>query len=82
MKHYEISNLLHDPIVSKFVTRKWIEIDDLSSSQYSANKNIKFETSLFRTDLCDYSDGYIFYIALMAILQMGISFTNTDNASR
>ena len=67
MEPYEISNLLHDSIVSKFVTRKQIEISDLSSSQYSANKQIRFETSVFRKDLCDYSDGYIFYVALMMV---------------
>ena len=67
MEPCEISNLLHDSIVSKFVTRKQIEISDLSSSQYSANKQIRFETSVFRKDLCDYSDGYIFYVALMMV---------------
>ena len=29
------------------------------SSQYSFNKNIRFKTSMLRSDLCDYSDAYI-----------------------
>ena len=59
MEHYKISKLLSDSSVFKFVTKKWIEINDLSSGQYSVNKSIKFETSMLRSDLCDYSDAYI-----------------------
>ena len=35
MKHYYISKLLNDSTVSKFVRKKWVEVNDLSSSQYS-----------------------------------------------
>ena len=41
------------------MTRKFIKVNNLSSSQYSVNKKIKFETSMLRSDLCDYSDTYI-----------------------
>ena len=33
MEHYRISKLLNDSIASKFVTKKWIEVSDLSSGQ-------------------------------------------------
>ena len=59
MEHYKTSKLLNDSIVSKFVNKKSIEINDLSSGQYSVNKNIRFKTSMLRLDLCDYSDAYI-----------------------
>ena len=39
--------------------KKWIEVNDLSSGQYSVNKNIRFKTSMLRSDLCNYSDAYI-----------------------
>ena len=29
MKHYKISELLNNSTVSKFVTRKWFEVNDL-----------------------------------------------------
>ena len=29
MKHYKISKLLNNSTVSKFVTRKWVEVNDL-----------------------------------------------------
>ena len=39
--------------------KKWIKINDLSSGQYSFNKNIRFKSSMLISDLCDYSDAYI-----------------------
>ena len=42
MEHYKISKLLNDLTESKFVTKKWVEVNDLSSGQYSVNKNIRF----------------------------------------
>ena len=40
MKHYEISKLLNNSTVSKFVAKRWIKVNDLSRGQYSDNKNI------------------------------------------
>ena len=51
MEHYKISKLLNDSTVSKFVTKKWVEVNDLWSGQYSVNKNIRFKTSMLRSDL-------------------------------
>ena len=58
MEQCKISKLLYDSTVSKSVTKKWIEVNDLSSCQYPVNKNISFKTSLLRSDLYDYSDAY------------------------
>ena len=57
--HYKISKPLKDSTVSKFVKKKWIEVNDLSSGQYSVNKNIRFKPSFLRSYLCDYSNAYI-----------------------
>ena len=56
MKHYEISKLLKISTVPKFVTKKWIEVNDLSCGKYSVKKNIRFRNSMLRSDFCDYSD--------------------------
>ena len=58
MEHYKISKLLNDWTVSKFVTKKWVEVNDLSSGQYSVNKNIRFTTSMLGSNLCCYNDAY------------------------
>ena len=59
MEHYKISKLSNNLTVSKFLTKEWTEINDLSSSEYSPNKNIRFKNSMLRPDLCDYGDAYI-----------------------
>ena len=51
--------MLNEFTVSKFVIKKWIEVNDLSSGQYSVYKNIRFKNSILRSHLCDYSDAYI-----------------------
>ena len=53
MEHYKISKVLKDLSVSKFVAKQWIEVNDLSSSQHSDNKNNQFKISMLRSDLCD-----------------------------
>ena len=63
--------------VSKFVTRKWVEVNDLSSRQYSVNKNIRFKTPMLRSDLCHYSDAYIFVKETVTV--KGSNNTNRRN---
>ena len=41
MEHYKKSKLLKDSTVSKFVTKNWMKVNDLSTDQYSVNKNIQ-----------------------------------------
>ena len=46
----------------RFITNKWIEIHDQSSNaenRYKRSKQIRFKTSMLRSDLCDFSDAYI-----------------------
>ena len=59
MEHYKISKILNDSAVSKIMTKKCIEVNDLSSGLYSVNKNIRLKTSLLRSNLCGYSNAYI-----------------------
>ena len=68
MEHYKIPKLLNGSTVSMFVARKWIAINDLSIGHYSVNKNIRFKTSMLRSDLCDYSDAYIVVKGTVALL--------------
>ena len=67
MEHHNISKLLNDSTVSKSVTRKWIEVNDLTSSQYSANKNIRFKNSILGSDLYDQNDAFIIEKGAIAI---------------
>ena len=44
---------------SKFRTKNWVEINDESKESYSANSDIRFKTTMLRSNLCDYADAYI-----------------------
>ena len=64
MEYQKITNLLDTTSdnVSRFITRKWVEVYDQSSSaedRYKPSKQIRFRTSMLRSDLCDFSDAYI-----------------------
>ena len=38
-------------MVLKFLTNKWVEVNDLSTGRYSVNKNIRFKTLMLKLDL-------------------------------
>ena len=61
MEYQKIANLLKDESnkPSIFRTKNWVEINDGVRVVYSANKQIRFKTSMLRSSLCDYSDTYI-----------------------
>ena len=77
MEFNKINNLLgpaHDK-VPRFVTKKWIEVQSQSGNTYNTSKPIRFKTSLLRSDLCDYSDAYVW-------VKEKITVTNpNDNAN-
>ena len=65
MEYQKIVNLLDTTPdnVPRFITKKWVEVHDQSGSaddSYKLNKQIRFKISVLRSDLCDYSDAYIF----------------------
>ena len=44
---------------SKFRTKNWVEVNDELRGTYNVNSQIKFNTSMLSSTLCDYSDAYI-----------------------
>ena len=64
MEYQNIINLLGtiSDNVPRFITKKWIEVHDQSGTaedRYKPGKQIRYKTSMLRSDLCDYSDAYI-----------------------
>ena len=61
MEYQKIVNSLDDTSnkLSKFTTRNWAEINDASRLTYNTNNDIRFKTSMIRSNLCPYSDAYI-----------------------
>ena len=60
MEYQKIASLLDSASnqPSKFRTRNWVEINDESRGTYTSN-DIKFKTTMLRSNLCDYADAYI-----------------------
>ena len=77
MEFNKINNLLGPAYdkVPRFITKKWIEVQSQSGNTYNTSKPIRFKTSMLRSDLCDYSDAYVW-------VKGKITITNeNDNAN-
>ena len=74
MEYQKITNLLDDTTnqLSKFRTKNYVEINDESEGR-CYNSNIRFKASMIRSNLCDYSDAYIFVKGTITVL-------NTEDA--
>ena len=55
---------------SKFRTKNWVEINDDQGGLYTSN-NIKFKTTMLRSNLCDYADAYILVKGTITITGAG-----------
>ena len=79
MEFQKISNFLDttldDKDLPRFVTKKWIKVYDQSEKNYSPNKEIRIKRSMLRSNLCNFSDAYIF-------VKRTIAVTNPNNAKR
>ena len=48
--------------VPRFITKRWVEVHDQSGNvkdTYKLSKQIRFKTSMLRSDLCDFIHAYI-----------------------
>ena len=72
MEYQKIAKLLESTSdnLSKFRTRNWIEINDESRGNY-ANSDIRFKTTMLRSNLCDYADSYILVKGTITITGAG-----------
>ena len=67
--------------LTKFRRRNWVEINNKSQAAYNnnnnvGNNNIRFKTSMIRSNLCDYSDVYI-----LVKETIGVPNTATEGAA-
>ena len=77
MECQEKANLLENEVAlnasiqqSKFRTRNWVEINYESRGTYTSN-DIKFKTTMLRSNLCDYADVYIIVKGTITIAGAG-----------
>ena len=62
MEYQKIANFFDNEVAliasnqpSKFRTRNWVEINNESRGTYT-NNDIKFKTTMLRSNLCDHAD--------------------------
>ena len=72
--HQKISSFLNDSTVPKFMTQKWIEVNNSSSGLTITKNNRILKIPMLRSDLCDYSGSYIVVKG-----RITLSDTNIDN---
>ena len=79
MEYQQIINLLdNSPNQSfKFRTKNWVEINDDACGTYNTNSQIKFNTSMLKSNLCDYSDACVLMRGTVTITGAG----DDDNAN-
>ena len=72
MKYQKIANMLESTSdnLSKFKTRNWVEINNESKGNYT-NSEIRLNTTMLRSDLCDYADSYILVKGTITITGAG-----------
>ena len=72
MEYQKITNLLDTTSdnVPRFITKKWVEVHDQSGNaedRYKPSKQIRFKTSMLRSDLCDFSDAILMWKELLLL---------------
>ena len=74
MEYRKITNVLGSILIKylDLLLKKWIEVHDQSRETYNTNKQIRFKTSMLRSDLSDYNDTYI-------VVKGKITVTNPNN---
>ena len=70
--------------VSRFITKTWVEVHGQSGStgnRYKPSKQIRFKTSMLRSDFCDFSDAYIVVVKGTITLRKPVrrNFIDTRN---
>ena len=72
IEYQKIANLLDNASnqSSRFRTRNLVEVNDDSPGTYT-NADIKFKTTMLKSDLCDYADAYIFVKGTITIAGAG-----------
>ena len=84
IKYKKIINLLDSTTnqPSKFGTKNWIELNDDSRGTYYINSQIRFETSMLKSSLCNYSDTCIHIKGTITIPNTVVAGAATNNINK
>ena len=77
MEYQNIIYLLRRNQPSKYRTKNWIEINDDSHWTYNTNSQVKFKTSMLKSNVCDYIDAFTLVKGNTTVTEVG-----ADDATR
>ena len=75
-----LDNISNQPC--KVRTKKWVEINDESRGAYNTKSQIKFETTMLKSSLCDYSDAYILVKGTITVNNTAAADAAANNADK
>ena len=79
LKHQKILNLLNEANDSKFLTRKWTIVNNISNANYGLGNEIIYNKEVLKSNLCDNNDAYILVRGDIGITEHGatqVAFKN------
>ena len=80
IEYQKIINLLDTSNQSsKFVTKNQVEINDESRGTQNFNSQIKFKTTILKSSLCGYSDGYLLGKGSITVNNTAAEDANANN---
>ena len=69
------------PNQSKFKVKNWVKINDESRGTYDYISDIKFKTSMIKSNLFDYSDAYIHVKGNITVPNTAVSGAAVNNTN-
>ena len=66
---------------TRFRTENWVEINDESKRKYD-NSNIRFKTSMIRSNLCDFNDAYILVKGTITVPNTAAAGASVNNTNK
>ena len=68
--------------LSQFRTKNWVEINDESCGTYGTNRQIRFQTIILKSSLCDYSNTYILVMETITSANTAVADADANNINR
>ena len=84
MEYKKIINLLDNTLNEppKFRAKNYVEVNDDSRGMCSVDSQIKFKTSMLRSNLCDYNDAYVLVKRTITVPNTAAADTIPDNRNK
>ena len=83
MKYQKIANLIDDASnqPAKFRAKDWVKINGEPRRIYSVNSQIKFKTTMLKSNLCDYIDAYPLVTGTVVVINTSAEDADANNTN-